>query len=155
MQHSYRVRQTLTDKTSFSGTSPEQWGTEEAALPTSSIGSYGVTTINGGRVGDGATVTAILDGNIANSSTTANAVSVRVEISLDGGSTWNQGTLRFFRGESATANAENDCTRMHMVTGNITGEVQARAMATCGAGASAAYDLTGGVIYLEVLITDP
>ena len=136
-----RVRQTLTNKTSFAGTSAEQWGTEEATLDDAVLPQ--LTNV---------TVYALLDGNIANSSTTANAVGIRTEISLDGGSTWDSGSLRYFRGESATANAENDCTRVHQVTGTITGDIQARATAICGAGASAAYQLTDGVLYMEVVV---
>lgn len=139
-----RVFQTLTDKTSFAGTGAEQWGTEQATLDDALLPK---TT--------GVTVYAKVDGYWINATSQSTLVIV-VEISLDGGSTWStsrQKLLRDSEGAGAgSAGTRQDAEVDHQVTGTVTGDIQARAMATCGAGSGTPYDLLNGAISMEVLV---
>jgi hypothetical protein len=136
-----RVRQTLTDKTSFSGTGAEQVGTEEAVLDDAVLPS---TT--------GVTAYASCSFTVFNT-TTAGFLNVYLEISLDGGSTWTAGTTQFIR-EAASGNANTGIpmTVDGQVTGTVTGDIQARVMAACSVGASTNYDILGAAIHMEVLV---
>lgn len=135
-----RVLQTLTDKLSFAGTGSEQWGTEEATF---NDGSLPVLT--------GVIVYAAVSGYVLNMSS-AGALVLFVEISLDGGSTWDTGRQQLLRKDTgAGANDRVSAHIDHQVTGTVTGDIQARAMASCSTGAAAAYDLLGGAIALEVV----
>lgn len=135
------VRQALTNKTSFSGTGSEQWGTEEATLDDALL-----------PVLTNVTIRALLSGIVGDTSTN-NFLFYGVEISLDGGSTWNAGLQAVYR--DTTGNVANYATlaAVHQVTGTVTGDIQARVMASCAAGASTSFNLEGGVIYLDVLVS--
>lgn len=140
---SRRVRQTLTDKTSFSGTSLEQWGTEEATLDDAVLPL--LTNV---------TVYANVSGYIENFTESSN-VSYQVEISLDGGSTWSLGLSNNNNRQTTTtpvATGRNAAIAQHQVTGTITGDIQARAMAICASGAGTLWDFKNGAIYMEVSV---
>lgn len=136
------VRQTLTDKTTFSGTSAEQWGTEEATFDDGLLPA--LTNV---------TVYAHVAGYILNPTQTSN-LTIDVQISLDGGSTWTGRTPAgiIFR-HSAVSNAFDkapvfaDC----QVTGTVTGDIQARAMVTSVTGSGDVRDLSVGAIQMQVL----
>jgi hypothetical protein len=133
-----RVRQTLTDKTSFAGSSAEQWGTEEATLDNAVLPAV-----------DNVTVFAQLNGYVGDFTTTTN-LTLAVEISLDGGSTWSTGLELSLRDTGAAVNIRQIVTVCHQVTGAVTGDIQARAMATAVGGVAESRDLRNGAIYLEV-----
>lgn len=137
---SRRVRQTLTNKSSFTGTGSEQWGTEEATLDDALLPTLTNVTVH-----------ALLTGIVGDTSTN-NFLFYGVEISLDGGSTWNAGLQAVFR--DTTGNSANYATigAAHQITGTITGDIQARAMASCATGAATSFNLEGGAIYIDVLV---
>lgn len=132
-----KVRQTLTDKTSFSGTSAEQWGSEEATLDDALLPA--LTNV---------TVYAELIGVVTNFTTTSNLF-FAVEISLDGGSTWSTGVTASVGGLSGSG-IRVPVGAIHQVTGTVTGDIQARVMSTSLTGASDSRDLLNGAIYMEV-----
>jgi len=102
--------QTLTDNTTPDDTDFEQWGTEEATI-----------TDPGAAVH----ITASLMGQVTKNATSAVAW-VRVDISFDGGSTWQEGT-EFEHGlSSGIPQAPVFIQEYH--TGTPTGDIQARAM---------------------------
>lgn len=136
-----RVRQTLTDKTSFAGTTAEQVGTEEATLDDALLPA---TT--------GVTVHAYAP-FLANNSSSTSSLAFLMEISLDGGSTWNTGTALTIRDASgSSASNGRFAAATHQVTGTVTGDIQARLMVSCSSGASTAWDIFNAVIYMEVLV---
>lgn len=136
-----KVRQTLTDKTSFSGTGNEQWGTEEATFDDASLPSTSNVTVDAELVGFGT--------DWSNS----NSIIFFVEISLDGGSTWDTGLATAIRANPAqNATARHIIVARHSVTGTVTGDIQARAMAQQGVGAAFPTDLNNGVIYMDVMV---
>lgn len=133
------VRQTLTDKTSFSGTGDEQWGSEEATLDDALLPK---TT--------GVTVRAFCRGKFVGTTDAAFLV-VKVQISLDGGSTWDTGLSEEERsGLQPSGNDRWGVGPAHQVTGTVTGDIQARVMASCSLGSSTTYDLANGAIYMDV-----
>lgn len=136
-----KVRQTLTDKSSFSGTGNEQWGTEEAVFDDALLP----------RLTD-VTVMALLTGRVANPTSDAQLF-YRVEISLDGGSTWDIGLSGSWRMDTGGTTDIISAVAAHGITGTVTGDIQARVNVSCSAGASTAYDLTNGVIYMDVLVS--
>lgn len=139
-----KVHQALTNKTSFAGTTAEQWGTEEATLDDAALPA--ATSV---------TVEARLFGFVLDTSSNSVSLLLHVEISLDGGSTWNAGqVVHLRRSGDGVAGDRFPLAAAHSVTGAVTGDIQARAMATCSAGASTAYDLTAGAIYMDVLRSD-
>lgn len=137
-----RVRQTLTDKTSFSGTGNEQWGTEEATLDDAILPL--LTNV---------TVFAEVIGYIEDFSAPTQSVVLWVDISLDGGSTWSTGTTNLTNpqntGGTPSSTGRNTFCAIHQVTGTITGDIQARAMVSCGQGASSPWNLRNGVLYMQ------
>lgn len=136
-----KVRQALTDKTSFSGTGSEQWGTEEATVDDASL--PGLTNV---------TVDAQVVGKVENWSTTTATLFIWVEISLDGGATWSSGdNTSYRRASDGNATDRWPAVARHLVTGTVTGDIQARAMSSCSAGASTAADLLGGSVYMDVV----
>jgi hypothetical protein len=139
---SRRVRQTLTDKTSFAAVSTfEQWGTEEAVLDDALLPRLTNVTVFAQAVG-----------YIENWTDTGN-ISTLVEISLDGGTTWDTGTSIFQRRAAGGQTSDRHPTMpIHQVTGTVTGDIQARAMASSATGAGATQDMKQGVLYMEVLL---
>lgn len=138
---SRRVRQTLTDKTSFAGTSAEQWGTEEATLDDAVLPGLSSVTVH-----------AMVNG-VQSDTSTNNFVFITVEISLDGGSTWATGEECVLReGSGGNASTLWSLTAIHQVTGTVTGDIQARAMVRSAVGAADAHNFENGVIYLEVSV---
>lgn len=138
-----RVRQTLTDKTSFAGTTAEQWGTEEATAAFVDLPDTAVT------------VYAEVVGKMFNLSTNA-SITVTMQISLDGGATWDSGLDLTLRGPGTSATDRNGVVAAHQVTGVATGDVLARAMITSATSGSAdARDFLGGVIFMEVASSTP
>lgn len=138
------VRQGLTNKSSWSGTAaPEQWGTEEAVY-TLGVGEPAEVTIKAEAVGYCQT-----GGSTAN-------ISVWMEISTDGGSTWNTGEVASIRDEAgASTNNRRTVAVFHQLDAvTPTGQIQARVrgqVATNTTGRT----LNGGVIYLTVVGGDP
>lgn len=132
--------QALTDKTTWSGTSGEQWGTEEATFDNALLPA----TAN-------VTVRARLAGSCFNW-TSNGALAVWVEISLDGGATWSTGEEQRLKDGSGNATARLPANPAHQVTGTVTGDIQARAMASQATGSGASYDLLEGVLYLDVIV---
>lgn len=135
-----KVQQTLTDKTSWAGTSDEQWGTEEAVFDDALLPK--LTNV---------TVDARVEGVGVDWSNT-NTLSYRVEISFDGGSTWDAaasyaGTRISSGGTSTTRHL---LRASHLATGTVTGDIQARCMALNGVGAAYPTDLVGGKIIMTV-----
>lgn len=136
-----KVRQTLTDKTSYSGTGSEQWGTEEATVASTALPILTGVTVDAEVIGYGT--------DWSNS----NSVSFWVEISLDGGSTWDTGSAVAMRANPAqNATARDLLIARHMFSGTVTGDIQARAMTSQGVGAAFPTDLNGGVLYMTVTI---
>lgn len=136
-----RIRQTLTGKTSFAGTSAEQWGTEEATLDNAVLPKLTEATVFAQVIG------------YAENLNTTSSLNINVEISLDGGSTWDTGTsLRLRRNATGGANDYQSIANDHQVVGTVTGDIQARVMATSAQGAADPRDLSGGHLYMEVVI---
>lgn len=134
---------TLTGKSSFAGTGSEQWGTEEATVDDASLPA--LTNID---------ISAILVGFAENFSSNANTLNITVEISIDGGSTWTAGQQTQYVRASGNSIDRAAIHGMHARLGvTVTGDIQARAMAVCGHGASSSYDLQGGAILLLVTHT--
>lgn len=135
-----KVRQTLTDKTSWAGTSDEQWGSEEATFDNALLPK---TT--------GVTVEALVIGSVLNNSN-SNSLVVRVDLSLDGGATWDiTGMPTVIRVNPAEATQSRyPIMAAHAVTGTVTGDIMARVMGSQGVGAAFPQDLTQGVIYMTV-----
>lgn len=136
-----KVRQTLTNKTSFAGATAEQWGSEEATLDDALLPA--LTSV---------TVEARVFGTVLDLSSNTTSVLVVVEISLDGGSTWSTGTNTHLRRQGdGVAGDRFPMAAAHSVTGTVTGDIQARAMATCSTGVGTAYDLIDGTLYMDVI----
>lgn len=136
---SKRVIQTLTSKTSWAGFGAEQWGTEEATVDDALL--PGLTNV---------TVYATVRGHVFGS-TSDGSVTYRVDISLDGGSTWSEGTANFWRADPSTANDRYLIFADHLVEGTVTGDIQAKCMALSSTGAADTADMLSGVIAMEVL----
>lgn len=136
-----KVRQVLTEKTSFTGTSNEQWGTEEATLDDALLPKLTAVTVEARGYGR------------ATNPTSGSTLQVRVEISLDGGATWSNGTNCHWLAAAGNAADTELIACAHSVTGTVTGDIQARMTASCSSGASTSFDLTNGVIYLDVVVS--
>lgn len=107
---------TLTDKTGVSGLSSfEQWGTEEAAVAQASAPAS-------------AKVLAVLTGSCRNLGTGTKGGEVKVQISLDGGSTWNDGTATYIEIHEGTGDVAYGVSAQHTHSGTVTGEIQARVL---------------------------
>lgn len=135
------ARTTLTDKTSFSGTGAEQWGTEEATVDDATL-----PTPTGSVI-----VQAWCFGYIQNF-TGDTSVLVQVEISLDGGSSWNSGVgLSVRAGEVQGTNTRKNAANGHLHSGSVTGDIQARVMVTSSLGAAAVQDCLSGHLMVQVI----
>lgn len=133
------TRTTLTNKTSFSGATPEQWGTEEAVVDNA------ILPIPTGTV----TAYAHLTGYIENYSTDANLV-VQVEISFDGGSTWSTSPNKSVKlGVTGSSTTRLSASMAYSASGTVTGDIQARVMIQ-SSGAGAVQDGMNGSIDLLV-----
>lgn len=135
-----RVYQSLTTKSTWSAIgTDEQWGTEEATLDDALLPSTSDVTVyasvRGHVNGDGETKT----------------LRVQVEISLDGGSTWNAGTANWWRHTSQNSNDRMHLFTDHQVTGTVTGDIQVRVMAQLD-DISPVLSLVQGFIAMEVLV---
>ena len=136
----HRTFQTLTDKTSFAGTTAEQIGTEEATLDNALLPQS-----------TGVTVYAQLVGRISDWTTTSSLIT-RIEISFDGGSTWTAGRDLDLRTDSADAQEIFQVVVDHQVTGTVTGDIQARAMTVSAVGAADSRNYVDCAINMEVLV---
>lgn len=130
-------RLSLTNKDGWSAIDTfEQWGTEEVALAQTLVPKY-------------STVAVWLSGYVESDGGTA-SLDIGVEISLDGGSTWTMGptTARRDNQGASTTNRDNiNCH--HLRSGQITGEIQARAMGKV-ATSTAGRDLKSGSLLMVV-----
>jgi hypothetical protein len=138
------VTATLTDKSSWSGaaSSDEQWGTEEATLDDALLPALTDVTVN-----------ARLTGSAVNINETG-FFGARVEISLDGGATWNGAAADVetqFRIVTAATTARQMVYAEHLVTGTVTDDIQARAIVRNGIGAASVIDLENGRLYMTVI----
>lgn len=136
-----RVLQTLTDKTTFTGTTAEQWGTEEATHAAALLPK--LTDV---------TVYAEVKGRISDFTTAAAALGIVVEISLDGGTTWSTGRTIHQRSAGTTTTEMDHYTNDHQVTGTVTGDIQARAMTVSAVGAADSRNYVDCAINMEVLV---
>jgi hypothetical protein len=130
---------TLTDHTSFGGTSYEQWGTEEPRILASTLPR---TT--------GASVTARLVGTNRDGQG-SEYLFYKVQISLDDGATWVDGPEQQLFPEG-TQYARFSLAANCYTIGTIATAVQARAMVKSAAGGSESKDQISGSIILEVTV---
>lgn len=127
---------TLTDDTGVSGLSAdEDWSTSVA------------TVTNPGRA---VTVVAFLTGTAdAFTDTDSMVALVRVTISFDGGSTWNDGIQEYTRIGNATGCARHAILKaQHLRTGTPTGDIKIKALIQQQGGSAGDIDfLNGSIIY--------
>ena len=115
--------QTLTNETT-SGTTEEQWGTEELVISTVPVGSN-------------VTVLAHLTGNANRNETSGvsaeRGILSRLQVSLDGGSTWSTTSVGSsyvdWHGNEETGSAIPVSAQV-LHSGTVTGTIQVRAMVT-------------------------
>lgn len=135
-----RAYQSLTALSSFGAANTrQQWGTEEATVNDADLPTL-----------TGVTVYASVRGSSGNWSADC-LLRYRVEISLDGGSTWSQGQDNWCRFDAIGANDRITFFTDHQVTGTVTGDIQARVMAEVDV-TSGAPQLSFGNIAMEVVV---
>lgn len=106
----------LTNKTTWAGTAAyEQWGTEEALLA---------------QADAPATVDLIADlQGYMDSDSSGNNLALKVQVSLDGGSTWTDGGSVNIRNTSGATDERFPLYAYCMISGGtVTGDIQARVM---------------------------
>lgn len=145
-----RTHVLLTDKTSWAGaaSTDEQWGTEETVVDDDDL-----------PVLTDVTVFAMVSGKATNINETG-FLGCRVQISVDGGSTWDGTSADLeneFRFPSGTgANLRQMVQASHEVNGaTVTGDVMARAIVRNGVGSGSVIDLENGKLHMEVLVDAP